>query len=45
MKDLFKLYLEEEEKDENKEVQLSEEEMDSVAGGTQRPPRPGSSRR
>lgn len=46
MKDLFKLYLEEEEeKDENKEAQLSEEEMDNVAGGAQRPVRPGSGRR
>lgn len=43
MKDLFKLYLEED--DENEETPLSEEEMDNVAGGAQRPGRPGSGRR
>ena len=45
MKDLFKLYLEDEEKDENQDTQLSEEEMDNVSGGAQRPTRPGSGRR
>lgn len=41
MKDLFKLYIEDEEKDENKDAQLSEEEMDNVSGGAQRPRHPG----
>lgn len=40
MKDLFKLYLEDEEKDENQDTQLSEEEMDNVSGGAYRPSRP-----